>query len=113
MIHFKDLLKEMKFSSSFNVVIDTVGEVVNFTSEFGNETLDDIQKLVRVLISHGGITVNGTTRELVINIDDIGEDDYPYYIDVYHDLENGIQDDDSVIPFTQELINEIYTEFSI
>lgn len=111
MIHFKDLLKENKFCSSIEVVINPMGEVVKFVSEFGNETLSDIQRLVTVLIGKGCIKLNGTTRNVSINIDDIGDDE-PYSVDIYHeDDEEG--DDNSVISFNQELIDEIYKDFEI
>ena len=111
MIHFKDLLKENKFCSYINVTIDPMGEVVNFVSDFGNETLSDIQRLVKVLIGKGCIKLNGTTRNVSINIDDIGVED-PYCIDVYHeDDEEG--DDNSVITFNQEFIDEVYKDFDI
>ena len=111
MIHFKDLLKENKFCSSIDVTIDPMGEVVNFVSDFGNETLSDIQRLVKVLIGKGCIKLNGTTRNVSINIDDIGDED-PYSIDVYHeDDEEG--DDNSVITFNQEFIDEVYKDFDI
>ena len=108
MVHFKDLLKDCEFCSSFNVNIDQDGKVMNFKSEFGDETLDDVQKLVNVLISKGGVTLNGKERNLSIEIDDIGDEENPYCIDVYHyDDGVGIEDDDSVTPFTQELVDEI------
>lgn len=105
-IHFTELLRENKYCSSFEVVVDEVGTIKSFTSDFGNETLNDIQKMVNVLIRQGGITINGKGQVIHININDIGDNEYPYYIDVYHNLEDGIQDDDSVIPFDQELIDE-------
>lgn len=105
-VHFTELLKENLYCSYFEVVVDEKGTVTSFTSDFGNETLEDIQKLVNVLVRHGGITINGKGQVIHISIDDIGDDENPYCIDVFHDLMDGVQDEDSVIPFTQELIDE-------
>lgn len=106
MVHFKDLLKETKYCSSFEVEVNKKGVVTGFESEFGNETIEDIQKLVTTLIGEGGITIR-RKRTITINIDDIGDEVYPYCIDVFHNVDKGVQDDDSVIPYTQELIDKI------
>lgn len=111
MIHFKDLLKENKFCSYINVTIDPKGNVENFVSDFGDETLTDIQRLVDVLVGKGCIKLNGTTRTVSINIDDIGDGE-PYSIDIYHD-DDDEGDDNSVISFNQEFIDEVYKDFDI
>jgi len=108
MTHFKNLLDEMKYLSIFDIRIDQNGKVLEFKSEFGDETLEDVQKMVNVLIRKKGITLNGKERNLDINIDDIGEDKYPYYVDIYHDIDDieSPREEDSVIPFTKRLLNQ-------
>jgi hypothetical protein len=107
MVHFKDLLKDLIYPSGFEVVIDGKGTVISFKSDSGIETIEDIQKFINVMVKHGYITIREEGQVITISIDDIGMDDYPYYIDVYHNLPDGIQDEDSVVPYTQELIDEI------
>lgn len=108
MVHFKDLLKENKFCSYIDVLLDPRGEVVNFTSEFGDESLEDVQKMVNVLIREGYIKLDGTVKNVSINIDDIGDEENPYCIDLYFYDEDGNQDEDNtpVIPFDQELLDK-------
>ena len=109
MVHFKDLLIEKKYHSHFDVNVKN-GIVTSFKSDFGNETMEEIQKMVNVLIRHEYLELTEEEINVAIPIDVIDDDD-EYYLETYHNIGDDsseyYNEFDSVVLFDQDFLDEI------
>lgn len=106
---YKDFFKnEKKWFWDVNLKIDKTGKVLSYVCEDSDEKLDDIQRMVDVLVNKKLLTPSKKSKNYDISIVIwVIDETNDLYIEVYHNFENGVSKGDSVTLFNQEFLNEI------